>query len=134
MVQAELVKSVDLDAADLEQLANSCALAVGSNLTAFVAGSDSVADFRSVVAGRDRDRRERARKRLRVAAEVIRLFAGENMVSLVGPWLSDVPGNGLPAPARTIRERGDDADAINGLVKAASGWLTERRLRDLRRA
>jgi hypothetical protein len=99
-----------------------CRDALGPELSAYVAGAPTVADF---------DQRVRAfglnadmLNRLRTAASIIRGFAADNQLSMAAVWFREVPQRGAVSPARVIREASPDNLPEKRLSAAAVAWTS----------
>jgi hypothetical protein len=112
----------------VDQLAQRCGRVLGRELTAYLAGADSADGFGSWLAVTDEAARTRVAQRLGAAAEIIRIFAADNVVSLVRAWLREVGPAGEPPAATSIRAAGDDDSAMKNMFQAATYWVAERRL------
>jgi hypothetical protein len=112
---------------ELADYARRCVPVLGEELTAYLAGADSVAELGGWIAGRDEPSRRLATSRLATAVEVIRVFAGANLVSYARHWVREVRCAGQGPPARAIRQARDGDRAVKEVVQAAAGWVTERR-------
>lgn len=119
---------MDTDRLRIEVAADArlCEDALGEPLAAFVAGAESVAHYRSWLAGGDEELRPIA-PRLAAARRVILVFDAENESALAAPWLRDV-GAAAEVPARMIRHKGDDESVGVHLAEAAAKWMSRRRL------
>jgi hypothetical protein len=115
-----------------DQQVQQCLAALGLELTAYVAGADSTVQF-STWMERAAEMPERARQRLAAAAEVVRVFASDNLVSMAGPWLREVGAGGEPPPATAIRDSGDEDRRVGHLIDAAIAWVAGRPARAARR-
>ena len=116
---------------DLGSLARQCVPVLGVELTAYLAGADSLGQFERWLTGDTRMPMDLgavrlAAVRLAAGAEVIRIFGAENNLSMAGPWLREI-GDYVEAPARTIRCAGFDDDAIKDVIQAATLWVTGHR-------
>ena len=112
---------------ELSSDADLCSAVLGEQLTAYVAGADSVAEFRSLLAGTDDEVRRQLTPRLAAARHVILAFRAENKVAMARPWLREVGAAGDDAPARLIRAKGDDEGTASTVVQAAKAWVSRRR-------
>jgi hypothetical protein len=111
---------------DLGSLARHCVPVLGAELTAYLAGADSLGQFERWLTGTERMPRELAAVRLGAGAEIIRIFGAENSLSMVGPWLREI-GEYAQAPARIIRNAGFDDDAVKDVIQAATMWTARQR-------
>ena len=111
---------------DLGLLAKQCVRVFGAELTAYLAGADSLGQFERWLAGGGRASRELVAVRLAAGAEVVRIFAAENALSVARHWLREI-GDYVEAPARTIRSAGFNDDAIKDVIQAATFWVNARR-------
>jgi hypothetical protein len=90
---------------ELGDLAALCDTVFGRDLTAYLAGAESVIQLAHWIdAGAPT---HAPAYRLSVAADVIQAFAADNRVAAAAPWLRDVPVGGGSPPARTIRQLAD---------------------------
>jgi hypothetical protein len=112
---------------ELSRDADICSGVLGEQLTAYLAGADSVAEFRSWLAGTDDEVRRQLTPRLAAARHVILAFRAENKVAMARPWLREVGAAGDDAPARLIRGKGDDEGTASTVVQAAKAWVRRRR-------
>jgi hypothetical protein len=116
-----------IEDADIMSDARLCTAVVGEELTAYVAGAESVGQYRRRLAG-DAGQRARIASRLAATRRVLLAFQAENAVGMCQPWLRDVGADG-EIPARIIRDKGDD-EAVGALLAEAAGlWLRRHRLR-----
>jgi hypothetical protein len=114
-----------VDSADVVAHARLCVAVLGEDLTAYIAGADSVRELMTWLGGEE-TMPVRATPRLAAAAEVIRSFEIHNVVSMVRPWLRELGPGGQP-PARLIRVEGDDESAMKNVFQAATSWLGSHR-------
>ncbi|HEV7965822.1 MAG TPA: hypothetical protein VGP57_24995 [Actinoplanes sp.] len=112
---------------ELSPDADLCSAVLGEQLTAYLAGADSVPEFRSWLTGADDEVRRQIAPRLAAARQVILAFRAENKVTMALPWLREVGAAGDDAPARLIRGKGDDEGTANTVVQAARAWVRWRR-------
>jgi hypothetical protein len=118
---ASLPTATERSVADMSRDAELCATVLGAPLTAYIAGADSVDEYRRWLSG-DGEARSRIAPRLAAVRRVITVFRAENWLSMVRPWLREAGAAG-DIPARVIRDKGDD-EAISAMVaEAASQWL-----------
>lgn len=118
----------DPDVTAMQRHADVCVAAIGGQLTAYLAGAASVHELQSWRAGPvDRATSARAARRLAAVMEVVRIFASDNIVSMLRPWLIDPGVDGDPAPARMIRVDGDDDSAMKALFQTAANWAANHR-------
>ncbi|XVU28414.1 hypothetical protein ACQPZJ_15620 [Actinoplanes sp. CA-054009] len=110
---------------DVAADARLCEAALGEPLTAFVAGAESVVQYRAWRDGTD-DERRRIASRLAAARRVILVFQIENDTRLAMAWLRDV-GSAAEVPARMIRHKGDDESVGLHLAESAARWLARYR-------
>ncbi|MDP9793737.1 hypothetical protein J2S43_002249 [Catenuloplanes nepalensis] len=116
---------------ELPVLAGRCAAALGEELTAYLAGADTVAEldaWRSGAAAAPDPGRTVVR--LAAGTELIRIFAAENLLSHLRHWLREMTDTeeGPLVPARAIRTAGTDIQPIKTVLQAAHFWVTERTL------
>jgi hypothetical protein len=111
---------------DLGLLAKQCIPVLGAELTAYLAGADSLGQFERWLDGGERPSMELVAVRLAASAEVIRIFAAENSLSVARHWLREI-GDYIEAPARTVRSAGFDDDTIKDVIQAATFWVNGRR-------
>ena len=111
--------------ADVAADARLCEAALGEPLAAFIAGAESVGQYRSWLSGCDEVLRPIA-ARLATARRVILVFDAENQSGLAAAWLRDV-GAAAEVPARMIRHKGDDESVGAHLAEAAATWMSRRR-------
>ncbi len=111
---------------DLGLLAKQCVRVLGADLTAYLAGADSRGQFERWLDGTEPASKELVTVRLAAGAEVIRIFAAENSLSVARHWLREI-GDYAEAPARTIRGAGFDDDTIKDVIQAATFWVNGRR-------
>ncbi len=114
-----------IEDADIMSDADLCAAVVGEELTAYVAGAESVGQYRRWLAG-DAGRRRLIAPRLAATRRVLLAFQAENAVGMCQPWLRDVGAAG-EVPARIIRDKGDDEAVGAVLAEAAGDWLRRHR-------
>lgn len=110
--------------AEVSADAGLCVAALGEPLTAFVAGAESVAQYREWLDGTDQLRP--IASRLAATRRVIHVFEVENDFGLALAWLRDVGAAG-EVPARMIRHKGDDESIGQQLADLATKWLAGRR-------
>ncbi|MFF5076072.1 hypothetical protein ACFY36_03405 [Actinoplanes sp. NPDC000266] len=121
MADASRERTADSTGATPSADARLCEAVLGELLTAFVAGAESVVQYRTWLTGTD-DELRRIASRLAAARRVILVFQAENETRLVGAWLRDV-GSAAEMPARMIRHKGDDESVGLQLADAAARWL-----------
>jgi len=97
-----------------------CAEVLGEDLTAYLAGANSIDEFRSWSAGPVLDT-DTAARRLAAAVELIGIFHTVNRTAQAAPWLSGVGPSGL-VPARALRESTGDPATIKALHEAAEAF------------
>ena len=110
---------------DLMSDAGLCAAVVGEELTAFVAGAESVGQYRRWLSG-DAAHRRLIIPRLAATRRVLLAFQAQNAVGMAQAWLRDVGAGEIPA--RIIRDKGDDEAVGTLLAEAADDWLRRRRV------
>jgi hypothetical protein len=113
-------------ATDLRVAAGECVPVLGEDMTAYLAGASSVAQFEGWLAGITEPAARTAPLRLSTALQVLRIFAADNLSSYVKEWLRNVGAGGM-APARTIREAIFDDHAIKDVLHAATVWISDQR-------
>jgi hypothetical protein len=113
-------------AADLRVAAVECVPVLGEDMTAYLAGADSVAQFEGWLAGISEPAARTAPSRLSTVLQVLHIFAADNLSSYVKEWLRNV-GAGGSAPARTIREAVGDDHAVKDVLHAATTWISDHR-------
>jgi hypothetical protein len=97
-----------------------CVTALGVELTAYIAGAATVAEFESwFAAGRGPD--GQVRRRLAAAAELINVFESANQSSLAAAWLREMDPTGY-VPARVLRRSEGDEISVKALLEAAAIW------------
>jgi hypothetical protein len=109
---------------DMTSDADLCAEVLDEGLVAYVAGADSIDDYRRRLAGSDYDR-VRVAVRLAATRRVILLFDAANCLFLAEPWLREHGAAG-DTPARLIRDKGDDDKIAAIVAEAAEEWLARR--------
>ena len=97
-----------------------CVEVLGDDMTAYLAGANSVGEFRGWAAGPVLGS-DAAARRVTAAAEVIGIFATVNRTALTAPWLREVGPAGV-VPARALRESSGDAATVKALHEAAEAW------------
>ena len=97
-----------------------CVEVLGDEITAYLAGANSVAEFRGWAAGPVLSTDAPVR-RVTAAAEVIGIFATANRTALAAPWLREVGPAGV-VPARALRESSGDPATVKALHEAAEAW------------
>jgi hypothetical protein len=111
---------------DLGLLTKQCVPVLGAELTAYLAGADSLGQFERWLDGSESMSRALVAVRLAAGAEVIRIFGAENSLSIARHWLREI-GDYVEAPARTIRGAGFDDDSIKDVIQAATFWVNGHR-------
>jgi len=104
----------------VEEDAALCVTALGAELTAYVAGAMTVAEFESWFAGGHRPPWQ-VRRRLAAAAELVTLFESANQSSLAAAWLREMDPTGY-VPARVLRLSSGDEISVKALLEAAAIW------------
>ena len=112
---------------DLAGYTRQLAAVLGEDLTAYMAGADSIGQLDVWVSGRDPSVRQRVLRRMLAAGDVIRIFSADNMLSFARPWLREIGPGGRPAPARQLRRDADDHHAVKDVLNAATEWVDHRR-------
>jgi hypothetical protein len=97
-----------------------CVTALGAELTAYVAGASTVAEFESWFAGGRRPVRQ-VRRRLAAAAELVGVFEAANQSALAAAWLRELDPTGY-VPARVLRISEGDETSVKSLLEAAAIW------------
>ena len=98
-----------------------CAEVLDESVVVYLAGADSVADYRRRLTGSEEDQL-RVASRLAAARRVILVFDAENCLSLAGPWLREFGAAG-DTPARLIRDKGDDEKTGAVVAEVAEQWV-----------
>src|SRR2546430_156423 len=112
---------------DLAGYTRQLAAVLGEDLTAYVAGADSIGQLDTWVVSRDVSVRQRVLRRMLAAGDVIRIFSADNLLSYARPWLREIGPGGQPAPARLLRRHADDHHAVKDVLNAATDWVDRRR-------
>jgi hypothetical protein len=110
----------------LQDVAGRCMPVLGEGMTAYLAGADSIAQFEDWLAGAAGPAACSAPIRLSAAAEVLGIFAADNLSLYAKEWLRNVDAEGA-TPARTIRVAADDDHAVKAVLQAASAWTSGHR-------
>ncbi len=97
-----------------------CVTALGTELTAYVAGAASVAEFESWLAP-GRCPSWPVRRRLAAAAELVSVFEAANQSALAAAWLRELDPAGY-VPARVLRQSEGDGTSVKALLEAALIW------------
>ena len=97
-----------------------CVTALGTELTAYVAGAASVAEFESWLAP-GRYPSWQVRRRLAAAAELVSVFEAANQSALTAAWLRELDPAGY-VPARVLRQSEGDGVSVKALLEAAVIW------------
>ena len=113
-------------AVELGEAAGECVPVLGEDMTAYLAGANSVAQFDGWLAGIAEPAAQTAPLRLSAVRQVLRIFAAENLSSYAKEWLRNVGASGT-APARTIREAIGDDHAVKDVFHAAAVWIGDHR-------
>jgi hypothetical protein len=98
-----------------------CLTALGADLTAYIAGADSVEEFTSWFTG-PALARPTVRRRVAAAAEVVTIFATYNRTALAAPWLREADEDGQ-VPASTLRHSIAIEPTVKALQSAAAAWV-----------
>ena len=98
-----------------------CVTALGAELTAYVAGAATVAEFESWFAAGHRPPGQ-ARRRLAAAAELVSVFETANQSALAAAWLRELDPTGY-VPARVLRISEGDEISVKALLEAAAIWV-----------
>jgi hypothetical protein len=112
---------------DLAGYTRQLAAVLGEDLTAYVAGADSIGQLDTWVISRDATVRQRVLRRMLAAGDVIQIFSADNLLSFARPWLREIGPGGQPAPARQLRGHADDNHAVKDVLNAATDWVGRRR-------
>jgi hypothetical protein len=96
-----------------------CVTALGPELTAYVAGAATLAEFESWFTGHRPPRQ--VRRRLAAAAELVSVFETANQSALAAAWLREVDPTGY-VPARVLRQSEGDEISVKALLEAATIW------------
>jgi hypothetical protein len=115
--------ATELGEIELGEAAGECVPVLGEDMTAYLAGANSVAQFDGWLAGAAEPA---APQRLSAVLQVLRIFAAENLSSYAKEWLRNVGSTGT-APARIIREAIGDDHAVKDVFLAAAAWIVEHR-------
>jgi hypothetical protein len=110
---------------DLTGDAALCEEILDEGIVAYVAGADSVKEYRQRLTGTEDDRL-RIASRLAAARRVILIFDAENCLPLAGPWLREIGATG-ETPAGLIRDKGDDEKVGAVVAEVAEQWVKRRR-------
>src|SRR4051794_14363236 len=97
-----------------------CVTALGPELTAYVTGAATLAEFESWFAAGHRPPRQ-VRRRLAAAAEVVSVFETANKSALAAAWLREMDPTGY-VPARVLRLSEGDETSVKALLEAATIW------------
>jgi hypothetical protein len=97
-----------------------CVTALGAELTAYIAGAATVAEFESWLAPGHRPSWQ-VRRRLAAAAEVVNVFETANRSALAAAWLREMDQTGY-VPARVLRISEGDETSVKALLEAATIW------------
>ena len=124
MSPSHTVVELDDRQEDLRDYVQPCVSALGLELTAYLAGADSVAQWQAWLGGKRTTSHDQVVRRLVATLEVITVFATYNMVAFVRPWLCQPDGGSTPADS--IRTAAADDGAIKAVLQAATLWVTER--------
>lgn len=106
--------------ASAEEDAALCVTALGAELTAYVTGAATVAEFESWFAGGHRPPWQ-VRRRLAAAAELVLVFETANQSALAAAWLREMDPAGY-VPARVLRLSEADETSVKALLEAAMTW------------
>lgn len=117
---ATVVQRVGHGHPSVEDDAALCVTALGAELTAYVAGAATVAEFESwLVAGQPPA--WQVRRRLAAAAELVSVFETANQSALAAAWLREMDPTGY-VPARVLRLSEGDETSVKSLLEAATIW------------
>ncbi|GLY95775.1 hypothetical protein Acsp02_30300 [Actinoplanes sp. NBRC 103695] len=97
-----------------------CDEVLGEDLTAYLAGANTIDEFRSWSAGPVLSS-DTAARRLSAAVELISIFHTVNRTSQAASWLREVGVGGL-VPARALRESTGDPATVKALHEAAEAF------------
>jgi hypothetical protein len=97
-----------------------CVTALGPELTAYVAGATTVAEFEAWFAGGRRPAWP-VQRRLAAAAELVTVFDSANQSALAAAWLREMNSSG-DVPARVLRSSSGDDSGVKSLLEAAVSW------------
>jgi hypothetical protein len=106
--------------ASVEDDAALCVTALGAELTAYVAGAATVAEFESWLAPGRRPPWP-VRRRLAAAAELVSIFETANQSALAAAWLREMNPDGF-VPARILRHSDGDGTTVKALLEAGLTW------------
>jgi len=107
--------------ASVDDHAELCVTVLGAELTAYLAGAATVAEFESWFAAPRRPSVQ-ARRRLAAAADLVSVFETANQTALAGAWLREVDPSGY-VPARVLRLSEGDETSAKALLEAAEAWV-----------
>ena len=112
---------------DLPALYGVCSSVLGRDLSAYIAGADTVDELESSLNGGEWPISGQARDRLQSAASVIEILAVVNQIHLAQAWLREVGAvaNQPRPPARLIREASSE-DAAKPVLHAAMHYSIAR--------
>ena len=116
---ATAVRRVGHGHPSVEDDAALCVTALGAELTAYVAGAATVAEFESWLAAGPAP--EPVRRRLTAAAELVNVFGTANRSALTAAWLREMDPTGY-VPARVLRLSEGDETTLKSLLEAATIW------------
>lgn len=97
-----------------------CDEVLGEDLTAYLAGANTIGEFRSWCAGPVLST-DTAARRLSAAVELIGIFLAVNRTSQAASWLREAGPGGL-VPARALRESTADPATVKALHEAAEAF------------
>ncbi|MFG1602897.1 hypothetical protein [Actinoplanes sp. NPDC049265] len=98
-----------------------CDDVLGEDLTAYLAGANTIGEFRSWAAGPVLSS-DTAARRVAAAVELITVFHTVNRTALAAAWLREMDASGL-VPARALRESSADPTTVKALHEAAGAFL-----------
>ena len=117
---ATVLERVGHHTATVDDHADLCVTALGSELTAYLAGAATVREFESWFAAPTRPG-YLVRRRLAAAAEIISVFETANRTGFAAAWLREVDADGY-VPARVLRMSEGDETSVKALLEAAAAW------------
>ncbi|OJF12503.1 hypothetical protein EDD30_5056 [Couchioplanes caeruleus] len=120
LMTATVLERVGHHPATVDDHAEVCVTALGNELTAYLAGATTVAEFRSWFAAPTRPGYA-VRRRLAAAAEIVSVFESANHTDLAAAWLREVDAEGY-VPARVLRLSEGDETSVKALLETAAAW------------
>lgn len=120
VMTAPVLERVGHHPATVDDHAELCVTALGNELTAYLAGATTVAEFRSWFAAPTRPGYA-VRRRLAAAAEIVSVFETANRTDMAAAWLREVDAEGY-VPARVLRLSEGDETSVKALLETAAAW------------